>query len=64
MERKSSHANYERPGSVLNQLSPLLGRFTAEEFHMRMIRRICPSCELESLDTEPQAVLNYNWKDR
>ena len=45
-------------------LSPLLGRFTAQEFHQNLMGRICPSCELESVNKPIQDVLKYNWKMR
>lgn len=45
-------------------LSPLLGRFTAEEFHNQLVQRICPSCEFETMNKPTQQLLKYNWQKR
>ena len=45
-------------------LSPLLGRYTAEEFHQHIVRRICPTCEIEHMNDDIQSIMNYAWKNR
>lgn len=66
VSRLSTHQKHTRNGEVnKSMLSPLLGRFTEEEFHKNLIDRICPSCELETLKDKPPAPLvEFNWKLR
>ena len=45
-------------------LSPLLGKYvTAEEFHQRMVGRVCAQCEEDKLKP-PQSIKEYTWKKR
>ena len=45
-------------------LSPLLGRFTAEQFHKLLVGRICAKCEEKAMRREPHSITKYVWKNK
>ena len=53
-----------RNDSINSMLSPLLGKYTAEEFHRKMVKRVCEKCEEEKYKP-PQNIKEYSsWKKR
>ena len=55
------HSRRSSMGSAM--LSPLLGKYTAEEFHEKMIKRVCEKCEEEKFKP-PESIKEYMWKKR
>ena len=49
--------------SINSKLSPLLGKYTAEEFHHLLIERVCEQCEKEKIKPH-DTIKEYAWKKR